>query len=73
LLAEDHHRQGCLQGKRETLGFPIRQEASLKILTTDVTTSSAKEGEKSATDEVRSSIARRLGIPLQNNTHFKGT
>jgi Fic family protein len=67
LLAEARHRQGRLLGKMEVLGFPIRQEASLNILTTDVVTSSAIEGEKLDTDEVRSSIARRLGIPLQND------
>lgn len=64
LLAEARHRQGRLLGKMEVLGFPIRQEASLNILTTDVVTSSAIEGERLDTDEVRSSIARRLGIPL---------
>lgn len=67
LLAEARHWQGRLLGKMEALGFPIRQEASLSILTTDVVTSSAIEGEKLDTDEVRSSIARRLGIPLQND------
>ena len=51
----------------DPLGFPILQEASLNILTTDVVTTSAIEGEKLDTDEVRSSIARRLGIPLQND------
>ncbi len=67
LLAEARHRQGRLLGKMEALGFPIRQEASLNILTTDVVTSSAIEGERLDTDEVRSSIARRLGIHLQND------
>lgn len=67
LLAEARHRQGRLLGKMEALGFSIRQEASLNILTADVVTSSAIEGERLDTDEVRSSIARRLGIPLQND------
>ena len=66
LLAEARHRQGRLLGKMEALGFPLRQEASLSVLTTDVVTSSAIEGERLDTDEVRSSIARKLGIPLQN-------
>jgi Fic family protein len=47
--------------------FSIRQEASLSLLTTDIVTSAAIEGEKLDTDEVRSSIARRLGISLQND------
>ena len=67
LLAEARHRQGRLLGKMEVLGFAIRQEASLNILTTDVVTSSAIEGERLDTDEVRSSIAKRLGIPLSND------
>ncbi len=67
LLAEARHRQGRLLGRMEVLGFSIRQEASLNILTTDVVTSSAIEGERLDTDEVRSSIARRLGIPLLND------
>jgi Fic family protein len=67
LLAEARHRQGRLLGKMEALGFPIRQKANLNILTTDVVTSSAIEGEKLDTDEVRSSIARKLGIPLPND------
>lgn len=66
LLAEARHRQGRLLGKMEALGFPIRQEASLNTLIIDVVNSSAIEGERLDTDEVRSSIARRLGIPLQN-------
>ncbi len=69
LLADARHRQGRLLGKMEVLGFPVRQEASLNILTTDVVTSSAIEGERLDTDEVRSSIARRLGIPLLNDRH----
>jgi Fic family protein len=69
LLADARHRQGRLLGKMEVLGFPIRQEASLNILTTDVVTSSAIEGERLDTDEVRSSIARRLGIPLLSDKH----
>ncbi len=67
LLIKVRHQQGRLLGKMEALGFPIRQEASLNILTTDVVTSSAIEGERLDTDEVRSSIARRLGILLQKD------
>ncbi len=64
-LAEARHQQGRLLGKLEVFGCPIRQEASLNILTIDVVTSSAIEGEKLDAAEVRFSIARRLGIPLQ--------
>lgn len=46
----------------EGLGFPLRQEANLRSLTDEVVKSSAIEGERLNVDEVRSSIARRLGI-----------
>lgn len=62
LLAQVRHRQGRLLGKMETLGFDLRQEASLTTLTTDVVKSSAIEGETLNRDEVRSSLARRLGL-----------
>jgi Fic family protein len=48
----------------ETLGFKLKQEANLNTLTHDVVKSSAIEGEILNPDEVRSSIARRLGIPM---------
>jgi hypothetical protein len=48
----------------EGLGFELKQEASLKTLTNDVITSSALEGESLETEEVRSSVARHLGIAV---------
>jgi Fic family protein len=61
-LASLRHRQGRLLGKMEALGFDLRTEANLTVLTSDVVTSSAIEGETLNPDEVRSSIARRLGL-----------
>ena len=61
-LASVRHRQGRLLGKMEALGFDLRTEANLTVLTSDVVTSSAIEGETLNPDEVRSSIARRLGL-----------
>ncbi len=58
------HRQGRLLGRMEALGFDLRAEASLTTLTSDVVKSSAIEGEFLNPDEVRSSIARRLGIDV---------
>ena len=58
------HRQGRLLGRMEALGFDLRAEASLVTLTSDVVKSSAIEGEFLDPDEVRSSIARRLGIDV---------
>jgi Fic family protein len=62
LLADIRHRQGRLLGQMEGLGFTLRSAASLTTLTSDVVGSSAIEGEELNVEEVRSSIARRLGI-----------
>lgn len=61
-LAAVRHQQGRLLGKMESLGFDLRAEANLVVLTTDVVKSSAIEGEVLDAGEVRSSIARRLGL-----------
>lgn len=63
-LADIRHRQGRLLGRMEGLGFELRREASLSTLTNDVVKSSAIEGEHLNPEEVRSSIARRLGIDI---------
>ena len=51
-------------GHMEALGFPLRQEAQLQTLTADVLKSSEIEGEKLDAEQVRSSIARRLGMDI---------
>ncbi|HKQ49897.1 MAG TPA: Fic family protein [Phycisphaerae bacterium] len=61
-LAAVRHKQGRLLGKMEALGFDLRAEATLTVLTSDVVKSSAIEGEMLNPEEVRSSIARRLGL-----------
>src|SRR6478609_6086160 len=62
LLAGIRHKQGRLLGRMEGLGFRLRDEAKLNTLAHDVIKSSAIEGEKLDPGEVRSSIARRLGL-----------
>jgi len=57
-------RQGRLIGRMETLGFRERSEAELLTLTEDVIKSSEIEGETLPSEQVRSSIARRLGIDI---------
>ncbi len=64
LLATVSHEQGRLQGRMEALGFDLRNEAHLRTLTEDVSKSSEIEGEQLDPDQVRSSIARRLGIDI---------
>src|SRR5260370_4042022 len=61
-LAAVRHRQGRLIGRMQALGFPLREEAVLQTLTEDVLKSSEIEGEILDRDQVRSSIARRLGM-----------
>src|SRR5664280_3489536 len=63
-LASVRHRQGRLVGHMEALGFNLQQEAVLKTLTADVLKSSEIEGEKLDSEQVRSSIARRLGMDI---------
>jgi Fic family protein len=63
-LAAVRHKQGRLLGRMETLGFDLRLEASLAVLTSDVVKSSAIEGEILNPEQVRSSIARRLGLDV---------
>ena len=63
-LAAVRHRQGRLIGRMESLGFSSRAEATLNTLTQDVLKSSEIEGEILDRDQVRSSIARHLGIDI---------
>ncbi len=61
-LADARHRQGRLVGRMEALGFGLRQEAVLETITEDVVKSSDIEGEWFNRKDVRSSVARRLGM-----------
>lgn len=63
-LADIRYRQGRLLGKMERLGFNLKREASLSTLTNDIVKSSAIEGETLNPQEVRSSIAGKLGIDI---------
>ncbi len=63
-LASARHQQGRLMGRMEGLGFNLQQEAELETLTADVLKSSEIEGEKLDFGQVRSSIARRLGLDI---------
>jgi Fic family protein len=63
-LAGVRHRQGRLMGRMEGLGFRLREEAVLNTLTQDVLKSSEIEGEILDIDQVRSSLARRLGLDI---------
>lgn len=62
LLSKVRNFQGRLVGKMESLGFDLREQAVLETLTLDVLKSSEIEGENLNRDEVRSSVARRMGM-----------
>ncbi|MEI6166731.1 MAG: Fic family protein [bacterium] len=75
-LVEIRHRQGRLLGRMEALGFHLRDEAHLATLTVDIVKSAAIEGESLDAGEVRSSLARKLGMetggtPLSSR-HIEG-
>jgi Fic family protein len=64
LLAAVSRKQGRLLGRMTALGFKLRAEATLQSLTEEVIKSSEIEGERLDRDQVRSSIARRLGMEI---------
>ena len=75
-LSNVRHKQGRLLGRLEGFGFRLREEATLETLTEEVVKSSEIEGEALPVDQVRSSIARRLGIEMAGevpaNRHIEG-
>jgi Fic family protein len=64
LLGKVRNLQGRLMGKMESLGFELKSEAILGTLTLDVLKSSEIEGELLNPEQVRSSLARRLGMDI---------
>ena len=61
-LSETRFKQGQLLGQMKGLGFNLQEQAVLETLTQDVIKSSEIEGEKLDANQVRSSVARRLGM-----------
>jgi Fic family protein len=68
--------QGKIIGQMNALGFSAKEEATLTALTLDVVKSSEIEGEVLNYEQVRSSIARRLGINsaglIKSSQHIEG-
>lgn len=63
-LARTRHLQGKLLGRMAALGFEMRNEATLQMLTEDVVKTNEIEGEILVPDQVRSSIGNRLGLDV---------
>lgn len=76
VFGEVRHMQGRIIGQMNALGFSDKEEATLTALTLDVVKSSEIEGESLNYEQVRSSIARRLGINiaglLPSTRHIEG-
>ncbi|GAI78295.1 unnamed protein product, partial [marine sediment metagenome] len=64
LLSKARNLQGKLIGKMEAIGFSLREEAMLETLTIDIVKSNEIEGKLLNSDQVRSSIAKRLGMEI---------
>lgn len=64
LLSEVRNLQGRVLGRMDSLGFDLKNEASLETLTLDVLKTSEIEGEHLNQSQVRSSIARKLGLEI---------
>jgi Fic family protein len=61
-LADTRHRQGLLLGRMAALGFPFQEEALVQTLTLDILKSSEIESILHSPEQVRSSVARHLGL-----------
>ena len=76
ILSKTRNLQGKLFGRMESLGFDLQNEAMLNTLTLDVVKSSEIEGEILVKEQVRSSIAQRLGIDIagtvESERHIDG-
>lgn len=68
-LAAVRHRQGRLLGQMSALGFPLQTDAVFRTLVQDVLKTSEIEGEHLDAAQVRSSLARRLGLQVAGLLH----
>lgn len=71
ILSKVKLSQGLLLGKMKSLGFNLQEEAVLNVLSQDVLKSSEIEGEILDKEQVRSSIARRLGLDIGGGIHVE--
>ncbi len=64
ILGHVRNLQGKLHGKMAALGFDLKQESLLETLTIEVLKSTEIEGEFLQQEQVRSSLARHLGMDI---------
>lgn len=63
LLGQVRHQQGWLLGRVADWGIQTKLESSARMTTNEIVSNSLIEGEQLPAEEVRSSVARRLGLP----------
>ena len=68
LLGNVRNNQGRLLGKMRAVGFEMQTEALLKTLSTDVLKSTEIEGINYNPEQVRSSVAKRLGMNITSSS-----
>lgn len=71
LLSSVRLKQGILLGKMQSIGFENSQKAKLNVLTEDVIKSSEIEGLKLNIEQVRSSIAKKLGLDVGGDIYVE--
>lgn len=71
LLSSVRLKQGKLLGKMQSLGFDNIQKAKLNVMTENVIKSSEIEGIKLNKEQVRSSVAKRLGINIGSDIYVE--
>lgn len=67
-LAVVNKAAGFLEGRLSAFGFDVQQRAAVEALTHDIVASSEIEGVILNSDQVRSSVARRMGVQITNET-----
>ena len=67
-LAKVNKAVGFLEGRLSAIGFNVQQQATVEALTHDIVASSEIEGVVLNSDQVRSSVARRMGVHITNET-----
>jgi Fic family protein len=71
LLAQVEGARGFLLGKMQLLGLLSQDEIGLNVLTDEIAQSAKIEGENLNVREIRSSVARRLGVELSDSVVSK--
>ena len=67
-LAKVTKAAGFLEGRLSAIGFDVQQNAAVEALTHDIVASSEIENVVLDSDQVRSSVARRMGVRITNET-----